>query len=131
MGAGGFGHWKIGQPSDCSGWLSWLMETQRAPKPGRDSWIETSAMVRDAKHKQQVFTPCEPQPGCFIAYPDSGGHQGHCGLITAYDETTKHIKGIDCSHGSWTHFQDAIREHDLTGVFDRDDAITFCLKQDL
>lgn len=122
--------------SDCSGFLSGVMETRRRPKPGvRDFWIETTEMVHDVLHAQQCFVQVEGEPGCFVAYGDSNGESGHCALVVSVewnpDGSLKKLIGIDCSHGSYRSTGDAIHEHDITAIFDRDDAVLFAFRQDL
>lgn len=98
---------------DCSGFAAWLLPMCRdLHATGKDhaglAWIETTAVHRDAKGPQRLFTKLShPVPGCFAVYPDGGGHEGHIGLVTGVEPFTV----IDCSLGSYSHYGDAIREH--------------------
>lgn len=134
MGAGGYGKWRPGEASDCSGFVSDVAGTQRAPKPGRDFWIETTAMCTAAK-EGHVLSIVPAQAGCFVAYPDHGTKSGHCALVTGVqldeDANVVRLIGIDCSRGSFNAVGDAIREHDITFIFKRDDAVYFTFRQDI
>lgn len=122
---------------DCSGFVSWVLETRRSPKAGRPLWIETTAVARDASGDQEVFARLNaPWPGCLSVYGDSGGHQGHIGIVTSAsmdgDGTVVQLRGIDCSLGSYWRSGDAIQERDLTRVFAKNDRTVYCcLKEDL
>lgn len=134
LGAGGLGSWAPGKASDCSGFVSWLIETQRKPKPGRGFWIETTSIYHDAMDGQSAFVRLEkPEPGCMAVYGDYGTEEGHIGLVTDAVKTRRGWKviGIDCGHGNWAHFGDAIREHELTYFEKNRRTIYVCLKQDL
>jgi hypothetical protein len=70
---------------DCSGFVSWVLMTKRAPKAGRPFWIETTAVHRDATTSRQVFRQiATPVPGCISVFPDRERphHEGHMGIVT-------------------------------------------------
>jgi hypothetical protein len=48
-------------------------------------------------------------PGDLLVYPDSGGRQGHIGIVTVQDGQGP-VLVIHCSSGNFTHTGDAIRE---------------------
>jgi len=127
---GGYPTWAPGDPSDCSGWISWLLQTKREPKPGRAFWIETTAIYHDAIGAESVFVRLKaPEPGCLVVYPDHGSSQGHIGLVT--NPSAGKLIGIDCGHGNYVHHGDAIREHELTYFETNSHSIFVALEQDL
>ena len=143
LGRGGFSTEHADNPawdrgcSDCSGFVSWVLQTRRSPKKGRPFWIETTAIARDARGDQEVFVQLEkPWPGCLCVYGDSKGHQGHIGIVTSAtldgDGSVVQLRGIDCSLGSYWRTGDAIQERDLTRIFARNERTLYCcLKEDL
>jgi len=109
LGKGGF---KKSQPSrprpddggfcDCSGLVSWVIRVQRDPSNAMGDWLETTRMVSDATGAQRLLVAIpNAVPGCLVAYPDVGGHEGHTGVVTSLAPFT----GVDCSFS-----QDGIRE---------------------
>ncbi len=96
-----------GAECDCSGFLSWVAGISRyqgdknKPWSKHLEWIETSAMVEDARGAQRLFKIIEkPVPGCFIAYGDRKvlgvPRQGHCGLVVGEEADPS---CVDCSTG--------------------------------
>jgi hypothetical protein len=141
LGKGGFNSandspgWDHGQ-CDCSGFVSWVLQTRRSPKKGRNFWIETTAIAHDVREGETMFVECDPQPGCLCVYGDSGGHQGHIGVVTSAtlngDRDVIALRGIDCSMGSYRQTGDAVQERDLTKVFGLNARTIYCcLKQDV
>jgi len=83
---------------DCSGFAAIILGLSRwqgdKDKPWSDTieWIETSAIVRDAKGRRQLFTTIpKPVRGCLIVYGDKGLKQGHVGIVV--NETF----AVDCA----------------------------------
>lgn len=96
-----------GAQCDCSGFLSWVAGISRfqgdknKPWSKHLEWIETSAMVEDARGAQRLFKIIDkPVPGCFIAYRDRRvlgiPRQGHCGLVVGSESDPL---CVDCSTG--------------------------------
>lgn len=110
---------------DCSGFVAWCLEMSRKPKITRLWWIETTNIYRDAIGKQKVFIRLiQPEPGCVVVYPDSGGRQGHTGIITAVRSNTD-FDVVDCASR-----KPAISERSGK-FFIQKSAIFVALKQDL
>lgn len=91
---------------DCSGAISWFIGIDRWQ--GQHSkrwssqipWIETTAIVNDAKGKQLLFKQIpRPVPGCIVVYGDRLGHQGHVGLVDSV-RSDKDFDVIHCSVGN-------------------------------
>jgi cell wall-associated NlpC family hydrolase len=106
---------------DCSGFVAWCVHecrhvSLRLYTDYLGNWVETSAMVRDAKSPFGMFQQVAwsaAKPGMVIVYGDSGdGHQGHCGIIVEVDSTGP-TSVVHCSKGGFERHGDAIQE---TGV---------------
>lgn len=74
---------------DCSGFVSWCLGINRKTdnplyKKLNGGWIETSAVWKDASiYTTGLFRQIkEAKPGCIVVYPDSGGRQGHIGIVS-------------------------------------------------
>jgi hypothetical protein len=145
LGKGGFNSkyphnaaWDGGR-SDCSGFISWLLMTKRAPKPGRDFWIETTAIYNDALFHRKVFVRLDaPEVGCLVVYPDSGGRQGHIGVVVDvkdfdYMPSANSYTTIECASGvQGKVLGKAIRyRKDAQNLFGKKGAIFCALKEDL
>lgn len=114
---------------DCSGFGSWVFMTRRRPKPGRDFWFETTAIYNDATGPQTVFV-CIPEPvvGCMVVYGDSGGKQGHMGIVVAVGPDGEYDV-IDCATRRGNR---AIKlRTDAQKLFGKRGAIFVVLRQDL
>lgn len=87
LGAGGMDP-KADLPSDngrcdCSGYASFCLGISRY-QPSTLGWVETSRIVDDATGPHRLFRKVtEPRVGDLIVYGDSGGHEGHVGVVTA------------------------------------------------
>lgn len=130
---------------DCSGFISWVLGIRRSPKPSRQWWIETTMICNDAKSGKANSTFVKlgsPEPGCLVAYPDrrvtrvgndgavrTTVRQGHVALVTSI--TNGRITCIDCGAGQGGTTVEAIRERDLTDLFDAKGGIYIALRQDL
>ena len=129
LGKGGFDPkaerpWSKQMECDCSGFVSWCLGVSRKTNNPwyvkfNGGWFETSAIVRDALSPFGVFTEVaryDARPGDVLVWGDTGGQQGHVGLVTGAG------KVAHCSKGNWTLTQDAIRETDMH-IFDTHKAI--------
>jgi hypothetical protein len=112
--------------SDCSGFVSWVMQVQRfAPWRKGVVWFETTNIWRDATGPQRWFEPLdEPEVGCMVVYPDRGNGQGHIGVVTSVGPTRFDV--VDCSLGSWNKMRDAIKERPGESVFTLGKGRVFC-----
>lgn len=143
MGHGGL-HPEDSKPSrdaycDCTGFAAWvlgmsrnLVATGKAHRYGMD-WIETTLVYWNAHAKQpkaeRLFVElAEPEPGCFVVYPDQDGDEGHIGLVVSVQGAK--LWGIDCSSGQSRRVGQAITERDLT-FFKKRNAIFVTLAQDV
>lgn len=101
------------QSADCSGALAHFSGTTKSPAPERAFWFETTNLVQDAT-VDRTFVRDIPAPvrGCLVAYPDHDGHQGHCALVTRFENGVLH--GIDCSSSQSDKTGDAIHERDIS-----------------
>lgn len=91
---------------DCSGFVAWAIGMDRwqgrhtKPWSAQIPWIETTAIVQDAKGKQRLFKQIErPVPGCIVVYGDRIGRQGHVGLVDSVRSATD-FDVIHCSVGN-------------------------------
>lgn len=121
---------------DCSGFIAWVIGLNRAPKPSRPWWIETTNICVDAKSGKpsSIFVKLSaPEPGCLVAYPDrivaGKVRQGHVALVSAFQGNR--FMCIDCGAGNGGKTVEAIRERDLTDLFNSKGAIFVALRQDL
>lgn len=146
LGRGGFNSkhphnaaWDGGR-SDCSGFISWLLMTKRAPKEGRPFWIETTAIYNDAKGKQLVFVQLDaPEPGCLVVYGDKNGNEGHIGVVVEVRGWSDRLvldpgyTTIECASGvQGKVLGKAIRyRKDAQNLFGKRGAIFVALKEDL
>lgn len=144
LGAGGFDP-RLATPApngglDCSGFTAWIMMISRRPKAGRDWWIETTNIHRDASLDKRVFTPIEhPIAGAFVVYPDRGRQQGHIGLISNV-RGPRDFDIIDCTpsqnvwvNGKLKRFRrdQAVKERNGNFFLRRPDHLFVVLTQDL
>ena len=124
LGAGGY-EWLPDFPateSDCSGFIASVLGRSRKPQPDFAYWLSTDSIWTDCAGKQRLFKEIsEPQPGCLVVYPDSGGRQGHVGIVTQVNGDK--IQGIDCTSSTKG---DAVTERDLS-FFLLKSNVRFCL----
>lgn len=121
---------------DCSGFISWVLGLNRAPKPGRNWWIETTNIYRDATSGKQFSTFVQlphPVPGCLVVYPDykmlGVRREGHIGVVTRV--SGGRIITVDCSAFAGGKVKEAIRELDRTELWVSRGAIFCTLREDL
>jgi hypothetical protein len=70
---------------DCSGFVAWCLGLSRE-QPHTLGWIETTRVFNDAGGAHLLFARVQAaQPGDVIVYGDSGGHEGHIGIVTAVE----------------------------------------------
>jgi hypothetical protein len=99
----------------CSGFVAWCLNTPRRVdlpmyQAELGSWVETSAIVRDARRPFGMFqqVPIEDaEPGMVLCYGDRPGHQGHVGIITVAGPP---LLVIHCSSSNYVRTGDAIQE---------------------
>ncbi len=114
---------------DCSGYVAWCLGFDRyieepfyARRNGDDGvkgWFETSAAAADAVDKAGILTVIDaPVPGCIAVYGDSGGSEGHIGIVTEVNSKGKATKVIHCSSSAYKKHGDAIAENDSTALLD-------------
>lgn len=120
---------------DCSGFIAWVLILNRAPKPERPFWIETTNIARDALGAHKAFVRLlRPEPGCLVVYGDRkvfGRHkEGHIGLVTEVSSAGR-LTVIDCSSSQGGKVSESIREWDRTALFLGQKAIYVALRQDL
>lgn len=100
---------------DCSGFTSWCLGVSRKSTNAflrklNGGWLETTAMVKDAKTKDGLFTEFVfATPGMLICYGDTNTGQGHVGVITETAEG-RVTKIIHCSSGASKRTGRAIAE---------------------
>ena len=129
LGQGGFdpdAEWPWGSKKlcDCSGFIAWCLGLNRhvdhpryAPYYG--NWLETTAIVRDAKGRFGFFDEVSPALailGDLLVYgdrvnQDGTRRQGHIGIVSEVGPSGP-VKAIHCSKGNERHFGDAIHETD-------------------
>lgn len=127
LGRGGFNpkdprvEWDKGR-CDCSGFISWVLQTRRAPKLIRMFWVETTAIWKDATTKQKSFVRIPaPVPGCLVVFPDRRGREGHIGIVS--DVISRSVyRVIDCT-------SKGITEHSGSYFMGRKETI-FCVHRD-
>lgn len=106
---------------DCSGFVAWCLGLSRrivaGPlaaryKPYFGEWLETSAIVRDAKSPFGLFTAVpweEARSGDLLVYGDADGHQGHVGIVASADHHGP-LTVVHCSSGNFKGTGDAVQE---------------------
>jgi hypothetical protein len=108
--------WNSRKECDCTGFAAWVYGVSRKTDnpwyvKQNGGWFETSAIYRDATCEygfvEQVLG--DPQPGDLIVYPDSGGEQGHIGIVSRVEEGAV-IAVVHCSSSSYRREGDAIQE---------------------
>jgi hypothetical protein len=68
---------------DCSGYAAWCLGIPRQ-QPNTIGWIETTRIVQDATGDQKLFEKVsKASPGDLVVYGDTGGHEGHVGVVVA------------------------------------------------
>ena len=100
---------------DCSGFVSWCLNEKRQTSNKflvslNGGWIETTAVVRDAKSPDGMFTKVDvPQAGDLLVWGDNKGKQGHIGVVSEVVDG-KATKVIHCSTGNFKRTGKAIQE---------------------
>ncbi len=93
LGRGGFrpevSLWSQGQTSDCSGFVAWAIGIPREFPPGSGHWLQTTTYWEGGGYPGTVPFRSRPlseaMPGDLLVYPDTGGKQGHIGIVSAHD----------------------------------------------
>lgn len=110
-----------GAECDCSGFVAWCLGVDRylpragVPTHGAGDWLECSALWRDARSPYGFTAEVEPDMariGDLLVYPDSGGRQGHVGVVSEVDSDGP-TRVVHCSSGNYKSVGRAVRE---TGV---------------
>jgi len=99
----------------CSGFVAWCLNTPRRVdlpmyQAELGSWVETSAIVRDARWPFGMFQEvpiAAALAGMVLVYPDRPGHQGHVGIVTVDGPA---LLVIHCSSSNYVRTGDAIQE---------------------
>lgn len=125
LGKGGFNPasphpWNALGECDCSGYAAWCLGVSRHTEHPfyahqNGGWLETSAIVADAHSSFGMFEAIrweQAQPGDLLVYGDSGGHQGHVGVVSEVNDSGP-TAACHCSSGNARVRHDAIQE---TGV---------------
>jgi hypothetical protein len=98
---------------DCSGFVAWAIGIPRELPPGSDHWLQTDTYwAGGADVGSGLFdrvSESEARAGDIYVFPDSGGHQGHMGIITEVSGG-RPSKVIHCSSGNFRRTGDAIQE---------------------
>jgi len=101
---------------DCSGFVCWALGISRQTTHPlylnfNGGWINTNAMVNDAKESTGMFRPATLiVPGVILVFASGGGHRvGHCGIVTKVGAAGMPETVIHCSSGN-SRNGDAIQE---------------------
>jgi hypothetical protein len=96
---------------DCSGFVAWCLGVPRHIKDALTEWIETSAIVRDARSPDGLFTRVKAaEAGDLIVYGDQGNGQGHVGVISEVTDNGLARKVIHCGSAASRRTGRAIEE---------------------
>ena len=113
---------------DCSGFIAWCLCVSRHTdnpwyRKQNGGWLETSAIYRDCDTPFGFFDKIEweaARPTDLLVWGDSGGHQGHVGMVAEIDEWgPKYV--IHCSKGNFKSLGDAISQTPVA-IFKQHDA---------
>lgn len=113
LGKGGFDPTKPMMAScDCSGFVAWAIGIPRELPPASNKWLSTDTYWVGGKPvKANLCVRIELKDaaaGDLLVYPDSGGKQGHIGIITQAEGGIPTYV-VHCSKGNYTNYGDAIR----------------------
>ena len=113
LGKGGFDPTiPMASSCDCSGFVAWAIGIPRELPPGSNKWLSTDSYWDGGPPVcPNLFTQTDlqqAQPGDLLVYPDSGGHQGHIGIVTQVDHSMPTLV-IHCSLGNYNNYHDAVR----------------------
>ena len=143
LGAGGR-LWHKGTPwtpalmtCDCSGFVAWCIgEDRHTNHPWyralNGGWLETTAILRDAREPAfGMFAEVAWEaalPGDFLVWGDSGGKQGHVGIVTTVGGALHRGPTLvaHCSMGNWRQTKDAIGVTDATIFLSHGAAVARC-----
>lgn len=111
---------------DCSGFVAFCIAEDRENSGIDGGWIETTAIVNDARGPQRMFEISDEgaRAGDIIVYGDSVYRQspqsafhrhGHVGIVTLADSAGHPYKVIHCSKGNFGKFGHAIAETNAEG----------------
>jgi peptidoglycan hydrolase-like protein with peptidoglycan-binding domain len=102
---------------DCSGFVAWAIGIPRELPPGSGKWLSTDQYWSGGGNVGHGLfnrvSVADALPGDLYVYPDSGGQQGHIGIIKVV-RNGKPDKVIHCSSGGWKNYGEAVRETDCT-----------------
>ncbi len=111
----------LGRSSDCSGFVAWTIGIPRQLPPKTGAWLDTDCYWRGGSPVADgLFLRVDAEtalPGDLYVYPDSGGRQGHIGVITGTQDG-KPTRVIHCSSGNHRRSGDAVQETGCT-IFER------------
>lgn len=86
---------------DCSGFVCWALGVPRDGSVLPGGWINTDAIVADAKGLQRLFVPvAHAVPGALLVHPRPGGGStapGHVGIVVACDDVGRATRVLHCA----------------------------------
>lgn len=86
---------------DCSGYVCWALGVARNRAPLDGGWINTDAMVADARGQRRLFVPvARALPGALLVYPRPGGASrapGHVGIVVDADANGRATRVLHCA----------------------------------
>lgn len=140
LGKGGFDPaaphpWNSRLECDCSGFVAWALGVSRHTdhpwyRQINGGWLETSAIVRDAIMRGlgmfDLVAWREARPGHLVVYGDSGGRQGHVGIVAEVGADGP-LTAIHCSKGNEVRFGDAIHETGVVLWKERNGIVARCI----
>jgi hypothetical protein len=86
---------------DCSGFVCWALGVPRDGAPLHGGWINTDAIVEDAKGGQRLFVPVEKAvPGALLVHPKPSGIgnvPGHVAIVIEADANGRATRMLHCA----------------------------------
>jgi hypothetical protein len=103
---------------DCSGFIAWVLGLSRQTtnpyylnKMG--GWMDVSTMQEDMKETGGFLSPCDPHPGCLVAYGSGRDSNRNIAIVTVVESIGgKAIptRVISCTRENWAKANDSIQE---------------------
>ena len=106
LGKGGFDPTRpLTHECDCSGFVAWAIGIPRELPPRSGHWLATDNYWRGGSPVADgLFNRAADgrvQPGNLYVYPDSGGRQGHIGIVTRVGAAWEPTRVLHCSQGNF------------------------------